>query len=272
VLAALALLLAAAVAPPPQRFVVLVEADDSARPGASIDDSVRTTARYRLGVQLLSPEEAFVEGGRELESGLATCGADAACLAERLRAVRADFAILLVVRRVAFEHLIALRVVRTSTGEIVHKAVLQAQNVGQIGATISTITAAAFDALGYKKGGELIVTSTPNNAELFASDGVAGHPITAGRATLLSPGSYVVRARLADFEDAVQEARVEEGSTQTIALSLAPKPEEITAKPWFWAGVGLAATAIGVAIAVGVTGSDRCFCAAADQDACGSCP
>lgn len=263
---------AAAAAPSPvHRWVLLVETDAASRPGVSIDASARTATRFRVGAQFLSPEEAFVEGGREAESGLSACGADASCFAARLRHVRADFALLLIVRRVAGEDLIALRVVKTQTGEVVHRAVAPAKQLDQIGPAVSKVTAAALDALGYGRGGELVVTVQPNNAELVAADGVTDLPLTAGRATLLPARSYTVRARLAGFADAVAKVDVAEGGTQNLALTLSPR-EELTDEPWFWVGIGVAATALGVAIGVAAAGSERCFCAAADPNACGSCP
>jgi hypothetical protein len=240
------------------------------RPGASIDDGVRSAARFRLGVRFLSREEAFVEGGAEAESAIASCAASAACLAARLEGVRVEYALLLVVWRVADEDLIALRVVRASSGEIVHRAVARVSVREAIAAATSSITASALDALGYAKGGELVVTARPANAEL-AIEGVTAQRVSSGRTILLPAGAYVVRASLADFEDASTKALVRAGATERVELELTPR-KGLTDNLWFWIGVGVAATAVGVVVGVAAIGSDRCFCAAADPAQCGSCP
>lgn len=267
-----ALVLAAAPAENVHRWVLFVEADNIPRTGKSIDETVREAARDRVGLIFLSPEEAFVEGGLEAQTGLSSCGTDEACLASRLRNVRAEYALLMVVRRVGAEYLSALRVVEIKSGKAVHRAVAQAQKPDQLAPAIAKSTAAAFDALQYPRGGQLTVTVQPANATLVLNDGIADRPLTAGRATLLAAKSYVVRAEAEDFEAASKPVELAAGTAQNVELVLAAREEQLTDTPWFWVGLGVAATAVGVGIAVIATGSDRCFCASADPNACGSCP
>lgn len=268
----LALTVLSLAATPVDQWILLAETDAASRPGVSIPQSVYGAARFRLGLRFLSPEEAFVEGGVEAESGLASCAANAECLAARLRGVRADYALLFVVRRASGDDLLAIRVVRTRSGEIVHRAVLQAPVREPLATAIASISAAAFDALGYKTGGELVVDARPDNAALAVVDGVEERTIGSGRTTLLAAGPYVVRARLEGFDDANASVRVDAGATARVALALAPHKEAVTDSVWFWMGVGLAATAAAVSIGFLATRSDRCLCAAADPAQCGSCP
>jgi hypothetical protein len=272
-LAALLCLTAAEPAAEPQRFLILTESDDARRAGPPIEETIRDSSRFRLGLRFLTPEESFVEGGLEAQSGLASCAANANCLAARLRNVPADLALLVVVRRVGREELIALRIVRTTTGELVHQAVSQTPAGSPLAPAIAAITARAFDALRYPQGGELIVTVRPENAELTAGDRVLG----SGRTTLFAAGNYVVRARLDGYEEQTTNLSLAPGETKRADLVLAPRiastDGSLTSSSWFWIGVGVVgAAAAGVAIGVAAGGSERCFCAASNAADCGSCP
>jgi hypothetical protein len=253
------------------RWVLLIETDEPSRLAATLQESVRAAARFRLGLRFLSPEEAFVGGGLEVLSGLSACGADTACLASRLSATGADYALLLVARRVGGANLLALRAVRARSGAVLHRAVSQLPALSAVGAATSSLAATAFAALGYVEGGELIAVADPTEAQLALIEPQGQRGLLPGATTLLPAGRYRLRAELDGFAGAEQQVQIDGGTTQRVELKLIAL-DRFTDSVWFWLGLGAAATAIGVGIGAAAAGTDRCFCAAPDPAACDGCP
>lgn len=238
---------------------------------ADLDRGVREAARYRLGVELLSQEELFVEGGGEVQQALARCAADVGCLAGALAPTRADAALLLVAKEAGGRSVLALRAVDLRSLEIRHQAVRPVSSEHDPRDLARELAAETFERLGYEEGGLLTVHVEPPDAELLLAGPLGERAAAGGRSLLLRPGLYELRASRDGYVDATRALRVEARQSAKLELTLQGS-DSILESPWLWAGIGAAALAVGVGVAVSMSSGDRCFCAAPDPASCQACP
>lgn len=238
---------------------------------ADLDRGVRETARFQLGVELLTPEELFVEGGGEVQEALGRCAADVDCLAQALAPTRADAALLIVAREAGGRGVLAIRAIQVETAQIQHQAV-RPLAAGEAPRALATeLARETFAQLGYEEGGLLTIEARPLDAELSLAGPIDVRAVSVGRALLLRPGTYELRAERSGHEPALRRVRVDARESLAVELELV-ESRSVLSSPWLWAGVGAAAVAIGVSVAAIAVGGDRCYCAAADPSACSTCP
>lgn len=274
----LALLTAAATetpqsGPTPDRWVLLtwLESDVPGVLAADLDRGVRETARFQLGLELLTPEELFVEGGGEVQEALGRCAADVECLSRALASTRIDSALLIVAREAGGRSVLAVRAIEVASAEIRHQAVRPLSPKDTPREVASELARETFTRLGYEEGGLITVETRPPDAELSLVGALETRAASSGRSILLRPGTYELRATRSGHETGTRLVQVSARESSAAELSLTAS-SSVLASPWLWAGVGAAAVAIGVGVALVVAGGDRCYCASADPSACASCP
>ncbi|MEZ4410430.1 MAG: PEGA domain-containing protein [Polyangiales bacterium] len=85
------------------------------------------------------------------------------------------------------------------------------------------------------------LSATPRDARLF----VNGAPVGRGDATWNGPaGTLTLRASREGYEDLARAVTVGPGEEATHRLALTPRSRPLTARPWFWVTVGVAAAVI----------------------------
>jgi hypothetical protein len=169
---------------------------------------------------------------------LRSCGTDRACMSSVAAALDADRLLLLVVHATHDHSFVAAEIVIDGAPV---RALVEANEIDLV-AALAKACEKALDQSGYVKKGRVIVEVTPKETRVEIA-GAEREELVANR-FLAAPGRHVLRAWREGFTDRSLEIEVRPGGETRLSIELEPEPT-LLASPWFWAGVGGAAIAIG---------------------------
>lgn len=116
----------------------------------SLTEDVAVAARGRPGLRALSSEELFVSARAEVIDEVRGCGADEACMSERLSTVDAGLGVVVLVSFVADPPLVAIRLVDTAEKKVVASAIGPVEAAeGTISGAVRARVARILEARGY---------------------------------------------------------------------------------------------------------------------------
>ena len=242
---------------------VIIQAGDRSITAESVAQDVAAAAKGRGDLRALTPEELFVSASSELLEEVRGCGADEACMSERLSAVRADLGAIVLINLIADPPLIAVRLVDVQQKRVVGSSIgpLEGETISE---AVRRRVGELLEARGHVLIGRLIVQPSPADADISV-EGIGDHR----QSYELPPGRYVVHVSRADYEAQVVTVDVAAGGETSIFPALEAESRWFES-PWLWVGIGAAVIA-GVAIAVAATRDNRSCICIGPEDQCPPC-
>lgn len=247
-----------------------------------------TTFGLRVGIELVSYSDTFLDGAEPLGSAVLACRSDRACVARRLRAAGVDVCFRATVNLAIDPPLVTLDLIDAASERLLASRVEEGERGRPMETQLAKATEQVLDAGGLAKGGLLSVTLSPPDARLTvmrcgdrackeAEPFPLQHP-----SEVIPSGWYRVRAELEGFDRRSLLVDVQEGRDVRVGLALPSAVQEesfsLAESPWFWAAVGGAVALAGATIAVMASGAlsaperTGCVCITTSNHDCPPCP
>lgn len=258
--------LAGAVPPATALVVPIVVGSSTTLRAGDLERAAQAVLRDRVGLRVMSGEEAFVAGARV--SAAEACGVDPACWSARLAPSGADLAIIVLANVMGDAPLAAVRVLELRSGRQLGKAA-EPVDASDAEAVIAQRLAGLLDEAGYPRVARVSVDRSPADAVVRAV-GEAGSVILDGGAAAVAPGEWLIRVERAGYLP--QELRVEARSGVDTRVHVELTEERTWLEsPWLWVGVLSVAVISGAAAIAASTSGGRCVCVAGPDQTCPPC-
>jgi hypothetical protein len=263
----------------PALAVLEVGHEDS---GSDVLHEVRALFDYRLGVRLVPDEE--IEGSR-LAGAVGECGANTACLVERLRARGFRFGLIVANNLSVSPALLSMSLIDAGPGvEVAHRVRTVDLLATPLGDQLRAMASELFDAAKLAKAGRLVLEVKPAES-VVAIDGappatppgaLGAGGAAAGDSALvahkLAPGEHQVRVLAPGFSEAVRTVALPAGAEVRLSVAL-DKEETLVGRWWFWTALGAVVLGSGAAAAYAITPRGaNCACFTDASRVCNRCP
>jgi hypothetical protein len=226
---------------------------------SSIFRAIAEAARLRLGVSLLSEEEAFVSSSADLSERILECGPDSRCVAQQLNVFGVRLAMVVVINLDLEPALLGLQLIDSDGARPLGESIARVPKGEALDEALRDRAAAVFERAGFGKAGRISVRVDPGRASVRLLEGVAPEK-PAGASFLVPPGRYHVQASFDGYEDGASEVTVAGGEESTVSLQLIERPK-IYESIWFWALIGAVVAGGATAAIVATKRTDRLVCA-----------
>ena len=219
-----------------------------------------TALEGRVGLLRIPYEEMFVAREEGLVNRVRDCGADAGCIASRMRMFNARLGLVTVVNLDLDPPLLAVMLFDTDRGDKIDEKVeeLQVRKEPEIVARATEVAAMLLEAAGHRRAGKLMVHVTPPNAVVQIKGGPEADR-GAPNIFTLPAGTYEIQASLAGWRPQTAQATITDGERKSLDLQL---QEDVAfyQTAWSWVPTTLVvAASVVTGIVLATRGEDRCY-------------
>jgi hypothetical protein len=237
---------------------IVGESNDLTR--SDVIEALAKALELRASLDLVTASELLTGTAEPVLTAAERCGADLACIRDRVGPSGIDLALRVVVNRAVEPALISLHLVDVVSATIVREAF--GEGGADPNADLLVLAAQLFDRAGHREGARVRISLSPPDAELSFPGAVR----IGADLFLVEPGRHQIEARHEGFDPASHVVVAERGATFEVSLALVPQDtSSVVSSPWLWIGVGAGAIAIAAVVTLVVVDPWRpdCLCVGA---------
>lgn len=279
-------------ATPARRLAILptiVEGQSGKSEASRVFDELAHAAELRVGIELVSYNELFVDGAETIASTVLACGSDMGCISRALRNARIELCLRAIVNFAVSPPLVSLSLIEGPGARILAESVVETDDTAPLESRLRFADGAAamLDGAGFPRGGRIAVAVEPGDAKLVVRDCTTGQVFAAETKNaaffVLPAGCYEMEATRDTYEPSKARVDVVAGEVSKAHLSLRPVAVAedsggVLSSPWFWAIAGGVAIAGGAAVLLATDPFGKsdtappCFCVVTANTVCPPCP
>ena len=191
-------------------------------------------------------------------------------MARQLAPFQADLGLVVIVNGQLDPPLVGVLTLDTQTERLIAEKYEQVERA-RLSSTLRATIADHLDRAGHPRWARIDVRVAPTNATIALSP---AYPAEIGRPNMfvVPPGTYTVRADLADHAGASATAAATAGATTEVSLELV-KERAWYESPWVWVGAAVVVGAAVAATTIALQPETTCGCViTADRPTCPPCP
>jgi PEGA domain-containing protein len=229
-------------------FVLSASGEEfSASDSASISNAALDALRYAPEVEVARPDERVDLGdGRSI----AECANDVPCIADRIRARRADLGIIIVANFAIAPPIVTARIIDAMRARVIKNALVET-DAASLAPAVRGMTMDLVEASGHACGGRIAIETEPRDALVTLTSSPSGRsPRRAQDVFTAPPGRYRVVVSRPEYLTKSAWIESKRGTNTVLAISLERELTTPLSSPWLWVGVGGAALGASLVLAL----------------------